>query len=209
MSIDDDLEALLKASVAEAAKRRSDRARGAVAGPVSAGYRLAFTNPANWIPTGFVQLVHKDPASAVQTLVGLFEEFTHATSRGTRKLIATKLSGMNVRIEYVTQSHWISEETFEVKRKVPENKVRIIEDLTLDMDAFAPTVEVECTLVGGGISRVQLVKTTVFDSNIPKTFVELPAGMDVLEALTRDTKERIWREVKLTLRIDDGEEREI
>lgn len=196
MTPEQDLEALLKASVAEAAKRRSDRTRpGAVASPVSERHRLAFTDPKNWNLTGQVQLVHRD--GNVESLLGLFDELIHVSSPHTRKLVATQLApGMNPRIEYVTGNNWLADDTLEKKRRIPDHTIRLLEDLSLEMGAFASTAEIDCTLVGGGVSRIVLVHKTVFEGHTPKLYVEVPAGVDLIETLTRDTKERIWDELQ-------------
>lgn len=194
MSPEEDLEALLKASVAEAAKRRSDRAKPVVASAVSERYRMAFTDPKNWTITGQVQLVHRD--KNIETLLGLFDEHIHLHSKGTRKLVATQsATDVTPRIEYVTGAHWLADR-LERKTSTPENTVEIVEDLLLDMGVSAPAVIVKVHILSGGISRVCLMATTTFQGIAPRTFLTVAQGVDILEALTKQTKASIWSQIQ-------------
>lgn len=201
----DDLEALLTQAQAEAA--RNKRPNQTVASRAS---RLAFTDPANWLPTGQVQLVHRgqsfDGSATVETLVGLFDEFKHATSRSARKLIASqRLGEVKPRLEYVTGTEWLPATTLEAKRQKPDTRLQVCEDLVLDMGVSSPAVLLEVQMVGGGIARAVLSQETRFESFTPRTVVILPAGLDVLEALTRPTKERLWAEVQTVLGVKPQE----
>lgn len=191
---EDELEELLSEALLQAGQttRRPTR-------PLSPS-RLAFADPLQWISSGQVALVHRE--GSVETLVGLFDEFHHLSSRSARKLVATQLGTMKPRIEYVTGDHWIGK-ALEQKRKQPDSKVQIVEDLLLDMGVSAPAVVCECVIVGGGVARVTLTETTRFEAFTPRTILFLPAGMDVLEGLSRGTKERVWTEVKRILGIGE------
>lgn len=197
--MEDDLEALLKASVSEAKKRREDRARpGAVASPVSERYRMAFTDPKSWDLTSYVQLVHRD--GNIETLIGLFAQYNHLYSKSTRKLVAVQFeAGMSPRIEYVTGDHWLGSRLSEKRAIGPAESVEIIEDLFLDMGVSAPAVVVKAFIVSGGVSRLCLASTTTFQGYAPRTFLTVSEGTDVLECLTKRSKERIWEEIQKAL----------
>jgi hypothetical protein len=192
---EDDLEDLLS----EALLQAGQATRRAAARPQPAS-RLAFTDPLQWVASGQVALVHRE--GTVDTLVGLFDEFYHAVQKSARKLVATQLSAMKPRIEYVTGDHWIGK-ALEAKRRTPDSRVQIVEDLVLDMGVSAPAVVCECSIVGGGVARVTLAEATRFEAFTPRTILLLPAGMDVLEGLSRGTKERIWTEVKRILGVSE------
>lgn len=164
---------------------------------------LAFTNPDAWAFRGQVQLVHRESTdgASIETLVGLFDQHIHPS--GARRLVAARLRvDVKATIEYVTGDHWVGK-AMEAKRRPPENRVKIVEDLVLDSGLSAYTVPVTCTLVGGGVARVLLEAPTIFESHTPRTILALPAQMDVLEGLDRGSKERVWREVKKVLGEDD------
>lgn len=190
-TLKDDLEALLKEARQQAETSRQKPGKTA---PVAA--RLAWTDPRNWKPTGQVQLIHLE--GSVKTLLGLFEEFLHPT--GARRLVATTVdAAVTARIETVTGEYWIPRERWDLTRNRSETKIlRVVEDLVLDMGVSALTAEVDIHLTMNAMSRVCLACDTHFASGIalPKNIVILPAGMDILEGLTRDTKERLWQEVQ-------------
>jgi len=191
-----ELENLLKEARAQAIRPPAERARA-----LAEAHRTRFTDPANWRATQQVQLVHRE--GNVETLVGIFDEFLHLYARGARRLVAARLSPtMKPRIEYVQGDHWIGRH-LEQKRRTPDRVVEACEDLVLDCGPVALAALVKLSLVGGGIARVYLSAPTVFESNTPRTLLALPAEMDVLEGLTRDTKERLWRTVQLTLKVED------
>lgn len=194
-SLEKDLEALLKDARKQAESKRQKPGQGT---PQAA--RLAWTDPVNWPLTGHVQLVHKERRmeGEVQTLLGLFEERIHAS--GARRLVACQLdSTMKPRIEYVTGDIWITHGSLEAKRRAPDQIIEVCEDLILACGPAAPAVVVSCRIVSGGVASILLSRDTLFESFTPRTFMQLPAGMDVLEGLSRDTKERVWTEVKTQL----------
>lgn len=187
-----DLEALLKASIAEAKLRKAQ----GVSPQAPRG--LDFTNPASWRATGQVQLVHREPEGNIETLVGLFEEFIHTRVPSTRRLVAAvePATGVRPRIEYVTGDHWIGRELAQQKRLRTEETISITEDLVLSCGVACPGVRVSCVLAAGGLSRVILEADTVFEGKTPRIFLEVHRGVDTLDALSEDTKISIWRQVK-------------
>lgn len=198
----DDLEDLLNEALLQAGQKTRKRFSPTYT-ERDPGSRVAWTDPAMWLLQGQVQLVHRE--SNVETLVGLFDEFTHQARKDARKLIASQRLGEAVpKIEYVTGDAWVGIQ-LETKRKTPDTKLQIVEDLILDMGVSAPAVILEISLVGGGVSRAILTQTTRFEGFTPRTILTLPAGMDVLEGLTRGSKERIWQEVKKVLGMADDE----
>lgn len=215
----DELENLLSEALVQHSRTRSEKRAGAGSMYVPQHQRARWTDPANWVLTGQVQLVHRESirdgvvqnpslvvAQPVITLVGLFDEFNHTSGNGARKLIATqRLDVKPPRIEYVTGDSWLGATILETKRKTPDRKVQVVEDIILDMGVSAPAVVLEIALVGGGISRASLTEATRFEGFTPRTVLLLPQGMDILEGLTRGTKERLWAETKRVLGIEDDE----
>jgi len=187
-----DLEDLLSEALLQAGQTT---ARRPAPGSLAAS-RLAYSDPANWRASGQVAIIHRE--DNVETLIGLFDEFLHASNKSARKLVATQLGTMKPRIEYVAGEHWIGK-TIAANKAAPSTKIEVIEDLILDMGVSAPAVVCQCSIVGGGIARVVLADATRFEAFTPRTILLLPAGMDVLEGLSRGTKDRIWREVQRTL----------
>lgn len=199
----DSLEQLLQESIAQA------RAKKGSAGPK---LRVAHANTlvplssnaeTNWELVGQVQLVHK--GQDVETLVGLFDEYKHRQMVNTRRLKASVRAddSPQPRIEYVTGDTWLYPESAYLRAQSSTTKLSICEDLALDMGLSAFAVMLDCFLVGGGIQRACLAQGTTFSGTTPRTFLCLPAGMDVLEGLDRGSKQRIWRAVRAELKMDE------
>jgi len=200
----DDLEDLLSTAQLEAGQRTKRNRAAAGSMYVPQNQRARFTDPASWSLVGQTQLVHAE--GSVHTLIGLFDEYRHIDRADARKLVAADRINptMNPKVEYVTGDSWLGRTQLEARRKTPDRKIQLVEDLILDMGVSAPAVVLEISLVGGGVSRAVLTQTTRFESFTPRTILSLPAGLDILEGLTRGTKERIWQEVQKVLGAGDS-----
>lgn len=197
-----DLEELLRQAVSE--RRSAPKSPDGRARALAARARSHFTDPDNWSLRQQVQLVHRE--GNIETLVGIFDDFRHAWVAGARRLIAAQLNpNMKPAIEYVYGDHWIGQ-ALEAKRRTPDQVLELCEDLVLDCGPVAHAAVVSVSLAGGGVSRVCLCGETVFDFHTPRTILLLPRGMDVLEGLTRGTKERIWMEVQRQLKLEEPSE---
>lgn len=194
----DPLEDLLSSALIEHSNTaRSKKALGSKH-DFDLNYRASFTQPENWLLKAQVRLSHKD--ENIYTLIGLFDELVHKTVPGCRRLIATSVrnEALEQRAEEVTGDHWLPSQTFSFKRQPTEHKVQIICDLTLDMGQHlaAATVSCEAWLVGGGLQRLCLLEDTVFEGNAPRTILQLPKGLDVLEGLLGGCKVLVWKQIK-------------
>lgn len=160
-------------------------------------YRASYTNPENWAMKAQVRLVHVD--GAVCTLIGLFDELVHTYIPGCRRLVAAPSVNVALpqRAENVTGRHWIPEQRFEFKRQPSERKLQIVLDLVLDMGQHlgAKAVLCEASLVGGGLQRLCLLEDAVFEGDTPRTILQLPTGLDVLEGVLGGCKVLIWRQI--------------
>lgn len=161
-------------------------------------YRASFTQPENWLLRAQVRLIHAD--RNVLTLIGLFDELVHKTVPGCRRLVATSQvnEALPQRGEEVTGEHWMPSQIFAFKQQPSERKVQIISDLVLDMGQHltAQTVSCEASLVGGGMQRLCLLEDTVFEGNAPRTILQLPKGLDILEGLLGGCKVLVWRQIR-------------
>lgn len=185
----DELESLLANAQAEARRVKKENPQAYLG-------RAKFTDAANWNLKGQVRLIHRSPSNE-ETLIGLFDEYIHCQTPSARKLLATRVGGTaNPRTEYVTQDHWLGESRLELGRKEPDQTISLCEDLVLEMGVSAPAVLVECRLSGGGIQCVRLQRGTLFEGGTPRQVVDLPAGMDIFEALTKESRKRLWSEIQ-------------
>ena len=161
-------------------------------------YRASYTRPENWIMRSQVRLIHVE--GAVHTLIGLFDELVHSYIPGCRRLVAAAAvnQALPQQSENVTGRHWIPEQRFEFKRQPSERKLHIALDLTLDMGQhlLAKAVLCEARLVGGGLQRLCLLEDTIFEGATPRTILQLPTGLDVLEGVLGGCKVLIWRQIQ-------------
>jgi len=164
---------------------------------LDANYRACFTRAENWEFKSQVTLVHAE--GSVKTLIGLFDELVHSYVPGCRRLTAaaTRNEAAVQKTEEVTGRHWLPEQVFTFKRQPTERKLSLPLDLTLDMGQHltAKAVLCEASLVGGGLQRLCLLEDTVFEGNAPRTVLQLPAGLDVMEGLLGGCKVLVWRSI--------------
>ena len=160
-------------------------------------YRACFTRPENWVLRSQVRLIHVD--GSVRTLVGLFDELVHSYVPACRRLIAasTVRESLQQNAEEVTGEHWLPGERLSFKRQPSEQSLTLLLDLVLDMGQHlsAATVPCEAKLMGGGLQRLLLLEDTVFEGSAPRTILQLPAGLDVLEGLLGGCKVLVWKQI--------------
>lgn len=164
---------------------------------LDANYRASFTKAENWALRRQVRLVHVD--ATVHTLIGLFDELVHTYVPKCRRLVAA--SAVNEALpqasEEVQGAHWLPSQLWEFKRQPSERKLQLPLDLTLDMGQHlsAQAVLCEAFLVGGGLQRLCLLEDTTFEGTTPRTILQLPTGLDVLEGVLGGCKVIIWRHI--------------
>ena len=160
-------------------------------------YRASFTKPDNWQLCSQIRLIHAE--DNVLTLIGLFDEFKHIRVPRCRRLVAAHEHNpaLSQSSEQVYGDHWLGAERLTFKHKPVERKLDLVADLTLEMGQHleAQTVEIEALLVGGGLQRVVLVEPTIFEGQTPRTILQLPKGMDILEGLSSMCKQVLWRQI--------------
>lgn len=154
--------------------------------------RDRFNDPANWERVRTVALIHDE----TETLLGNFEEFRSKLSVGVcRKLKRVEGPAAVDAIERVSGQQWLNPLPMEGRiDSLPAHEEReAIIDLHLpELDnTFASDVLVTVELHWGSIAKVILDDETTFKSKDGKVHLILPAGLDVREGLSLETKLRI------------------
>ena len=195
MKHEDPLEDLLSTALIE--HSNTQRARSVISSKkqLDANYRACFTRAENWALRSQVRLVHVE--GSVNTLIGLFDELVHVSVPNCRRLTATGQvnEALPQKSEEVTGDHWLPSQTFSFKRQPAERLLSLCADVVLDMGQHlkAEAVVLEARLLGGGLQRLILQADTVFEGSTPRTILQLPAGLDVLEGLLGGCKVLVWR----------------
>jgi len=165
-----------------------------------------YKDPANWTPWSNVTLVHQasgrggahdladDLATApVDTILGFFISYRHATVIGARKLVrgaADPLLGHEV--EYVSDP-WYLHNSEERYRAEPSTELHftVAMQIVLD-DGLASEGE---HVVHVGATRGVGIRRAVLDTAIrlsgPRVILYLPAGLDIIEGLTKECKMKL------------------
>ena len=192
----DSLEDLLSEALAEQTppKRRGKFTPGAGRGHE----REVFTRPENWAFVGQVQLVHR---GVFDTLLGLFDELRHVSATDARRLVATHETKGEATIEYVTGDNWIGE-GFHAKREPTERTVLLALPIELDLGqklmASLPCL-VTAHLSHEGMTYLTLDDGVVFHGKTPREILSLPKGMNILEGLTHECRQKVWTAVQIEL----------
>lgn len=164
---------------------------------LDANYRACFTRPDNWILKRQVRLLHVE--GNVRTLIGLFDELVHTYVPKCRRLVAaaTVQETIPQALEEVQGSHWLPSQLWEFKRQPAERKLQLPLNLVLDMGQHltAQAVLCEASLIAGGLQRLCLLEDTMFEGTTPRTILQLPAGLDILEGVLGGCKVLIWKEI--------------
>lgn len=162
-----------------------------------ANYRASFRSPENWVLRSQVQLVHIE--GTVSTLIGLYDELVHCSVPRCRRLVAAsaKRESIEFKVEQVTGEHWLPRTAWQLRHTPTERKLEVLLNLELDMgqSLTAEAVLCEAWLVGGGLQRLCLQADTVFEGNAPRTILSLPAGLDVLEGMSKESKVEAWETI--------------
>ena len=194
---EDPLEALLSSALIEHSNTLKGRHAIRSKHDFNAHYRASFTKPENWALRSQVRLIHVD--ETVHTLVGLFDELVHTYVPGCRRLVAasTVNEGLPQKAEEVYGKHWLPGDLLSFKKQPAERSLKLTTQLVLDMGQHLACAEVACTahLVGGGLQRLCLDEDTIFEGHTPRTILQLPAGLDVLEGLLGGCKVLLWKHI--------------
>jgi len=155
-----------------------------------------YKDPANWTPWSNVTLVHRGDTKAsspVDTILGFFISYRHATVLGARKLVrgaADPLLGHEV--EYVSDP-WYLHNSEERYRAEPSTEIHftVAMQIVLD-DGLASEGE---HVVHVGATRGVGIRRAVLDTAVrlsgPRVILYLPAGLDIIEGLTKECKMKL------------------
>jgi hypothetical protein len=190
----DSLDALLNEALAEAGKRR---VRNAAQPKPTPRLNVGMENPENWTQTRTVSLIHRGPGG--QTLLGNFNEFTYNYIRGTRKLCRVEGPTETDGMEFVEGDWWLTGETQKFAEPAQWVETREAEcGITLaECGLHSPDARVRVRLEFNGIARVELARETRFTSLARDTFLILPVGVDLLCAMSFDSKLALRAEIGL------------
>lgn len=190
----DPLDALLADAQREAARRRVKPAPSEK--PKHPILPSGFSDPTNWKRTRTVALIHQPS----QTLLGNFHEFLY-DQRGVhaRKLVRVNEPTDTDGMELVSGDWWLNAEA---ERHADPQRWIETRDVTIGMTLaecglHAPAVAVHVRLEFGGIARVELAEDTRFFCVKRDTFLIVAAGVDVLQAMSFDSKLALRAELRL------------
>ena len=154
--------------------------------------RELYTNPENWERTRGVALIDE----ATQTLVGNFSEYVHRTIARTRKLIREHqpiaIAATEIVKGYLGEQ---TQERFRAGGSWTEAREGIMDLLFEEMQVGAPQVRVLVRLYLGGVARIELVAPTQLSSADGGIVLQLPAGINILEQLSQDSRHAARRAV--------------
>lgn len=148
-----------------------------------------YKDPSNWEAWSNVTLVHR---AEIDSILGFFISYKHRTVLGARKLVRGSDPLLGQEIEYVTDS-WYLHNSEERYRSEPSTDVHFVTMLHIVLDDGLSSegehpVNVNATR-GVGIKRVCL--DTAIRLSGPRTILYLPAGLDILDGLSRECKMKI------------------
>lgn len=150
-----------------------------------------YTNPDNWLRVRGVALIDRE----TQTLIGNFSEYRHKTVLYTRKWIREHSP---IEIEGTEEVEGYLGERIEQRiRNVSWGKEhQVVVGVQLDeLMVGAPDVSLLVKSQFGGILRADLIAPTQFASVSGNTIIHLPAGTNIWEACSTDTKISIKKEI--------------
>ena len=181
---------------AAAAERRFPTMR---AGKPEAPKKLTFNEkyllPENWTAKRGVALIHEE----TKTLLGNFQELVHKREAGCRRLVRVEEPIVIDHTEYVRGPEWLGVEReriqFEPQRWTSEREL-LLADLALHpLGVHAADVLVRVCLYMGGMARIELIAHTTFMSVDAHSIITIPAGVNVIEAMSLDAKIEVRKEL--------------
>lgn len=194
----DPLDDLLTSAMREASKRtvrpipsKDSKAEVAARPKLTSG----FYAPENWERVCTVSLIHQ----STNTLLGNFDEFRYIPNRKTKKLVRVEGPRETDGVEYVAGSWWLQQETerHTDPKSWIESRAAVIGITLAECGLHCDAAEVTVRLEHGWIARVELIKDTRFTCATRDTFLILPSGLDVLEAMSIDSKLVLKAEMRI------------
>jgi hypothetical protein len=147
-----------------------------------------FSNPANWYPARSVALIHKE----TNTLLGHFRELLHRSVPDCRRLVREDSPALIEAVEYVSGTWgWTPPKALDHQGStICETELTIELSIGLPLPHFA-VVPIKVVTQGAGILRVELLAPAQFVADTEASFLELPAGTNLLATLTTAAKAAI------------------
>lgn len=161
-----------------------------------------FYDPINWSHSRTISLIHQP----TNTLLGNFKEFLYVGSRvlSITDFIPTKLVRVEEPVstdglEFVQGDWWLQREAerHADPKSWIESRAAIIGISLPECGLHCDAAEVVVRLEHGWIARVELLAETRFTCAARNHFLTLPAGLDVLEAMSFDSKIALKSEMKI------------
>lgn len=204
---EDPLEQLLNEAVKEQKARthtvkaipsKDSRAEIAARPKLKEGFYL----PDNWTHTRTISLIHQPTL----TLLGNFKEFYYTGDRvlNLHQLIPKRLVRVEEPVatdgmEFVTGDWWLQQE--QERRADPkswiETRAAIIDIALIECGLYCDAAEVLIRLEHGWIARVELAADTRFTCAARNSFLIMPAGIDVMEVMTLESRIALKEEMKI------------
>lgn len=146
--------------------------------------------PDNWERTRGVALIDK----GTQTLLGNFSEYRHRTVPKTRKLLREH-TPISIDATEVVEGYLGADVEFRLKGQTWEREVDLKADIWMDeLMVGAPEIKLLIKLRLGVIIRIELLQDTQFANHSGQTLLLLPAGTNIAEQLSADTRRFIRRQ---------------
>jgi len=155
--------------------------------------KALYMNPENWTRTKGIALVHKD----TNTILGNFSEYIHRSIPHCRKLVREEAPISVSDIEEVEGSWWLGETRKpEPRQEWHEQRKAILHIYLEPLHLHAPICEVTVHLSHGGLARVELdLDTTFAQTEGEGQLMTLPAGTNILEVMSLDSKLSLRKEI--------------
>ena len=183
---------LAHAPVSKAKEREAAKAKLVEA---EAATRILYADARNWRRVRGIALIHQE----TQTCLGNFAEYIHTRVKDCRKLIREEAPLTVEALEYVSGNWWIAAERRPEPAQIWHTHKHVTMKLHLEeLGVFAPAVFIKAFLSYGAIARVELAQATRFAQvQGAETFLDLPAGTNIYEVLSRDCKTKLKKELGL------------
>lgn len=161
------------------AAMRAERATKAKLPPPNPETEGIYRNPANWIRTRGVALMH----SETLTLLGNFTEYRHKTVPDARRLVRETDPLPIEATEYLNGDWWMKpEEVPKTKRLWKESKLLTLPYANLShLGVHARSLCVYAVFGEGSLDRVDLASDSIFGGG--SVLMNLPAGTDIQREL--------------------------
>lgn len=147
--------------------------------------------PENWEAARGIALIDKD----TQTLIGNFREYVHKEVKRTRKLVREH-TPISIDATEVVNGYLGADVEWRIKDQSWERELEVQCDVWLDeLMLGCPAVELIVKIRLGALVRVEVKHDTQFASVSGATLLQLPAGTNIMEQMSIDSKTHLRRQV--------------